>query len=199
MNSNFRIRPLFLALLVSLTVGSISYATLTRFSHPSIVPCTDNWSDNLLLSLALVLLIQIFVAPKILPGYSRIFVAAHALLLIVIVWLGLYPISPLGYATGRIPNLHGFRIIRMSRTSIIQNREVISLPQGSAVGISPLLLAPGSDCKWMSSAGGELDDTSSCDTVYSPPAADFDILRVNIQSSCGLPDSTAQIKVAILP
>jgi hypothetical protein len=61
------------------------------------------------------------------------------------------------------------------------------------------MLAGKFHCDWMSTAGGALDASSSCDMVYIAPDADYDILRVRIRSSCGLPDSIGQIKVYILP
>jgi hypothetical protein len=51
----------------------------------------------------------------------------------------------------------------------------------------------------MSASGGALDDPQSCATVYVPPQADYDILKVSLQPGCGLPRSVGQIKISILP
>jgi hypothetical protein len=54
-------------------------------------------------------------------------------------------------------------------------------------------------CDWSSANGGALDDPQSCDVVYNPPRAEYDILKVSIRPGCGLPNSIGQIKISILP
>jgi hypothetical protein len=108
-------------------------------------------------------------------------------------------LSPLGYSNGSRPNLCSFLIIRANRSSLVGSAEVISLKRGSAMGINLQLVDPTSDCAWISTAGAALDGPFSCDTVYSPPNAEYDVLRLRVRSSCGLPDATGRINVSILP
>ncbi len=184
---------------ISLTVGGICYVTLTYLLHASIIPCTAPWSTNLVLSLTAVLVLQAILSRKILPNQYKAFIAVHALLIPFALWLGLYSISPLGYSTGRIQDLRGFLVIRTNRNVSIENNEMVSLSQGSVVAIQPVMLSGSFDCTWTSAKGGQLDLPSTCDIVYVPPNAEYDILRLRIRSSCGLPDATGQIKVSILP
>lgn len=190
---------LLLSILASLLVVSISYSALNHFSDGGIIPCTEPRAARLVLSLGVGLFAQLVFIHWLGPGYVAAVIAGHLVLMLITFWLGAYAISPLGYSTGQAPNLRGFLIIRSNRSSIIENAEIVSLKRGSAVGINPQLLDPASDCAWISAAGAALDGPFSCDTVYSPPNADYDVLRLRIRSSCGLPDSTGRINVSVLP
>lgn len=190
---------LFLSILAGLFLASISYSVLNRFSDAGIIPCTYPRAERLVLSLGVGWLTQLVFVRWLRAGYVAAVIAGYLLLMLITLWLGTYAISPLGYATGQIPNLRGFLIIRANRSTIVESAETVSLKRGSAVGINPQLLDPASDCAWTSAAGAALDDPFSCDTVYRPPNADYDMLRVRIRSSCGLPDSTGRINVSILP
>lgn len=70
----------------------------------------------------------------------------------------------------------------------------------SIAAIVPVML-PGDQpsCNWFSQHGGALDDATNCETVYAPPAAEYDVLRLSVRSSCGLPNAVGQIKFSILP
>jgi hypothetical protein len=187
------------AICASLLIASTFFFLLNLFQPAQIIPCTNVWADHLILALIITLFLQIFLYPIILHRRYKSFLAVHAFLVLLVIWLGLYPISPLGYSSGRIPNLRGFLMTTANRDTTIANKGIISLQQGSTVIVSPLMLAGKFQCDWMSVADGALDSPTSCNMIYVVPNADFDILRVRIRSACGLPDSIGQIKVSILP
>lgn len=190
---------LLLSILASFLLVLIAHSALNRFSDAGIIPCMDARAERLVFSLGVGLLAPLVFARWLPTGFVAAAIAGHLVLMLVTLWLGAYAISPLGYATGQVPNLRGFQIIRANRSSMIESAEIVSLKRGAAVGINPQLLDPTSDCAWISAAGAALDGPFSCDTVYSPPNADYDVLRLRIRSSCGLPDSTGRINVSILP
>ena len=127
--------------------------------------------------------------------------AACTVLISLALWLGSYQTSPLGFSTGRIPLLRGFRITQAQRGQRdIPLRQVVTLSPGSAIGIDPLLLPVPATCAWASSNGGAFDDPASCDTAYSPgKGATFDVLRVNVRSACGLPSALGDVRIGVLP
>jgi hypothetical protein len=114
-------------------------------------------------------------------------------------WLGTYRFSPL-YAKAKV--LQGFDITLLYREKTrIQSGAVILLGRNSIAAIAPITL-PGDQpsCNWFSRQGGALDDATSCETIYAPPAAaDYDLLQVSVRSSCGLPNAVGQIRFSILP
>ncbi len=195
----FRNRFLSLVIFTDFLFTAISFAALNHFSPAQIIPCTDIWADHLILALILAFASHLVLAPILLPGRHKFFLAVPAALILFIFWLGVYSISPLGYSKGRIPNLRGFFLITASRSFTIANKEIVSLGRGASVSISPLMLAGKFQCDWMSSAGAMFDNPSDCDTTYRVPDADHDILQVHIRSNCGLPDSIGQIKIGVLP
>lgn len=192
-------RLLLLTMLLDLILVSLVFATLNCFSPAGIIPCTEPRAGHLFLALSLGSITQLFFLRSIPSVQFRALLGGQVVLTLMTLWLGVYAISPRGYASGQIPNLRGFLIIRANRSSTVNNNEVVSMRRGSAVGINSLLLDEASQCTWISAAGAALDDPSSCDTAYVPPNADHDILRLRIRSSCGLPDTTGQIRVSILP
>ena len=197
--SRLNTRSLLFAGLISAILVALLYAVFRRFFQASMFPCMEPRAELVALSLGVVFVIQMFLAAKLLPDHYIPFLAGHVVLLLVVFWLGAYAISPLGYSTGQIPNLRGFTIIRAGRSSLLQNNEILSLKAGSAVGIHPRLLDGMTQCMWISAAGAAMDDLSSCNTVYLPPNAEQDVLRVRLRSACGLPDSAGKIRISILP
>lgn len=191
--------PVVIAILVSALLVSLIFTALDRFVPMRVIPCAEPWAGNLILSLLFTALLQLFFARRIPGRRYAVFIAGHFVLILPVLWLGLYAVSPLGYSSGAVPNLRGFEIVRMSRTTVVENNQIVSLVKDSPVGINPLLLDENSRCNWVSSAGAELDGDSDCFLIYNPPGADHDILRLRIRSACGLPDSTARIRIAILP
>jgi len=199
MISAFRVKSFLLAILASLLFTAISFFVLNSFSSTQIIPCTDDWAQNMIFALGFALILQIFLAPKILPSHYRILIAAHAVLILLVLWLGLYPVSPLGYSSGRIPVLRGFSVTTLGRNRFVKTGGIVSLQQGAATGVAPQTLSADFRCSWLSLKGGALDDPNGCETVYVPPNTEYDILRIGIRSSCGLPDFGGQIKISILP
>ena len=131
-------------------------------------------------------------------GY-RFMMVGQTMLICIILWLGSYQFSPL--YTNANPLAHGFDVTVGDREKVnIRSGEIITLGQNSTAVIVPLTL-PGDplSCTWSSQKGGALDDPGSCETIYAPPAADYDVLRLSVRSSCGLPNAVGQIKISILP
>jgi hypothetical protein len=190
---------LLFASLISLILTSLSFSALERFLPAGVFSCMEPRAELLALSLGVSLALQVFLARRLLSGWYFRFLVGHGVLILLAVWLGAYAVSPLGYSTGRIPNLHGFTIIRSGRSSIVLHDEIVSLKAGAAVGIEPLLLDATSKCMWISAAGAAMDDPSSCSTVYEPPNGEHDVLRVRVRSACGLPDAAGRIQISILP
>ncbi len=200
MTSTFRTRSLLLTILASLISTAIFFVTLNHLPSLRIIPCTDNWAQNLIFALIFALVIQIFLVPKILPDHYKSFLAAHAVLVLLTLWFGLFPISPLGYSSGRIPVLRGFVVMTKQKgiTGVPLGGD-ITLGNSAAAAVYPVTVPGDVRCTWMSANAGALDDPHSCNTAYIPPQADYDILKVSIQPGCGLPTSTGQFKISILP
>ena len=188
-----------LAIFASLIFMAIFFGALYAFPSKQFFPCTDDRVQNLILALIFALAIQIILAPRILPRHYKIFLAAHIVVIFLAIWLGVYTISPLGYVSGRTPVLRGFVVMTAQKgiTNIPLNG-VITLGS-SAASMYPITFPTDVRCTWMSVNNGALDDPHSCNTAYIPPQAGYDILRISIQPSCGLPNSTGQFKVNILP
>ena len=168
---------------------------------PQFLPCIHPYSQSIALAIIVLLVIYLVIAVKILPKTGKPAIGAAAAVFFLVLWLGSYPFSPLGFSDGHIPILSGFTVT--TRTKHITNLapgEIVTLASGSPAEIEPvLLLAMNTKCNWSSSNGGTLDSPDTCDLVYIPPQADFDILKIKIRPGCGLPQSTTQIKVSILP
>lgn len=128
-------------------------------------------------------------------------VGVNMFLILLTLWLSSYQFSPLGFSTGRIPVVRGFLLTTFFRSNIkVASGGTITLPGGSDASIHLDTLPVSIHCLWSSAAGAALDDPQSCDTVYSPPnGIARDVLKVNIQADCGLPEVQGQIKVNILP
>lgn len=164
----------------------------------SLVSCTaPGW-----VTVAAILLVLLFVQLIILPRSSvkqyRLFLFVQVVALALSLWLGSYRFSPL-YAKTKV--LQGFDITLLYREKTrIQSGAIVSLGRNSIAAIAPITL-PGDQpsCNWFSQQGGALDDATQCETIYAPPAAEYDILQVSVRSSCGLPNAVGQIKFSILP
>jgi hypothetical protein len=122
----------------------------------------------------------------------------QVVLLAIVFWLGSYRFSPV-YAN--VDVLRGFDVTIGQRPKVtIQSGAIVSLGQNTLAVIVPLTL-PGDtpSCNWASQMGGALDEPTSCETIYAPPSADYDILRLSVRSICGVPNASGQIKISILP
>ena len=168
---------------------------------PLFVPCADPTAQHLGLALFLGLGFQLLAgARRLADRRFRWALAAQAALLLLTIWLGVYPLSPL-FSSGRIPVVQGFSVLTRTRGTVnVASEGVVTLGSGIPAAVQALTLVEGNiHCRWMSTRGGVLDDPQSCATVYVPPPADYDILKVSIQPGCGLPRSVEQIKISILP
>jgi hypothetical protein len=167
-----------------------------RLPLPLFLACTHPFAQRLAPALLVTLVIDILAGLRLLIKRHRIILAvASPGLILLVLWLGYYPWSPLGFSHV----LHGFVVIAGSNTSTIQSGSIITLRSGAVNAIEPIVFPDVISCEWISSYGGALDDPHSCDTVYAAPGSDFDILRVRLQPICNLPPSFGEIKVSISP
>lgn len=191
-------------LLLALSLNTLLVLTLFSLWQvwplPFLFPCTQPQAQSLLLALFAALGFQTLLGAKILPETSRVTLGLTTGLLLLTFWLGFYPLSPLGFSSGRIPVLSGFFVTTRSRLkSTVVPGETISLASGLPAAIEPNLLPVNAKCSWTSVNGGSLDDPQTCDTIYQPPSAEYDILKIRIQPGCGLPETNAQLKISLLP
>ena len=143
---------------------------------------------------------QTILIPKIGWGRTKPALIVLPLLLLLLLWLGSYPFSPLGFSNGRIPVLRGFVITMSLRPSLaIASGEIVTIASGSIIGIRSTTLPVDMSCFWATTNGGEFDDPRTCNTDYSAPPAGFDVLKVDIQPGCHLPNALGEIKITILP
>jgi hypothetical protein len=165
----------------------------------SMIPCTASIVTPLIALLCITLLVQLSFISKYHSKPYWLIMSCQVVLLFMIAWLGSYRFSPL-YTNVKTLDRR-FNIIVDDREEVnIRSGEIVTLGQTSTAVIVPLTL-PGDtvSCNWSSQMGGALDDPNSCETIYAPPAADYDILRLSVRSSCGLSNDVGQIKISILP
>lgn len=164
---------------------------------PPVVPCTALTAQNLGLALCLGLGFQLLAAARFEGGGLRWGIGVHIALILLVVWLGFYPLSPL-VSSGHIPVLRGFTVLTKARGEVnVAPGAVVTIDSGKPAAVQALTLVTDTRCRWMSAQGGDLEDPQSCATVYIPPQAEYDILKVSMQPACGLPHSVAQIKISI--
>ncbi|RPH59243.1 MAG: hypothetical protein EHM81_08595 [Chloroflexi bacterium] len=193
-------RSLLIALGLDALLAIILFAALNRFPIPQFFPCTHPQAQSAVLALCAALALQLTLGAKILAGYSKPALLGATILILLALWLGSYPYSPLGFSSGRIPLLRGFMVTTRSKPRFaLGPGDFFTLTSGSPATIEPVLLVEGAKCSWASLNGGSLDNPEACDIAYDPPQAEFDILKIRIQPSCGLPQSVAQVKISILP
>ena len=189
--------PLLLLASAALTGGLFAgFKTL-----PQLIPCADPTAQSLTLALCITLVLQLLVYARWLGGRFRWVVGAQTALVLLGIWMGFYPISPL-FSSGRIPVLQGFTVITRARGTVnVAPGAIVTLAGGRPAAFQPLTLIDNDNlrCYWTSASGGALDDPQSCATVYFPPQREYDILEVSLQPGCGLPHSEGQIKISILP
>jgi len=124
--------------------------------------------------------------------------AVFAALVALTLWLGSFARSPLNFA--RQPVLRGFTVEKRGRVpQQLLSGEGFSISYSSLAAINLVVQPAKVSCNWVSREGATLDVPDSCDIVYEPPVADFDVLRVRVGSACGLPDSVGYLNVQILP
>ncbi len=128
--------------------------------------------------------------------------AALLVLCIFSLWMGAYGLSPLSYGRGGIPVLSGFRLTRFGlRSYHAATGAIVVTRAGSPMEIEPILLAnAGTDCQWHSDNGGAIDAPSSCDIAYeAPPGVTYDVMHLHVQTDCGLPEISAELRLSIAP
>jgi hypothetical protein len=167
---------------------------------PTIIPCTYPFAQNIALAIIILWIFQAILIPKTGRARSRPALIVLPLLLLLFLWIGSYQFSPLGFSNGRIPVLRGFVITRSLRPPVaIASGDIVTITGGSIIGIRSTTLPVASSCFWASANGGAFDDPRMCNTDYSAPPADFDVLKVAIQPGCHLPNTLGEIKIAVLP
>lgn len=193
--------PFVVTLLVNAALAGALFIAFNALPLPSILPCTHPVAQSLVRALGVMLILHLLAGVRILSKRARLtFAVIETALILSALWLGSYPFSPFGFTDGRIPVLSGFTVTtRIKGTFGIMPGEVITLGSGSPAYIKPVTLPVDTKCDWSSARGGALDATQLCDTVYVPPQADYDILRISIRPGCGLPQTVGQIKISILP
>ena len=189
-----------IAISASVLLTLILFAVFNALAIPLFLPCVHPVSQTAILALGCAAILQMGIGPKILPGTTGRAVGITVALILLVFWMGSYPFSPLGFADGRIPVLRGFLLTTHSMAGAeVAPGEIVTLSSGSAASIEPLLLVGDVECTWSSVNQGVLDNPNDCTIAYRPPQAEYDILKVRIQPACGLPGSSAQIKISILP
>lgn len=155
------------------------------------------------LELGILAALVVFLAAAVLlrRRHSWMLFAAWLLPIALVVWLGSYSLSPLGFSTGRIPLVSGFWITRSQRPQLwLRPQQVVNVAEGSAMGIQTVLLPGPVSCIWAASNGGSFEDPLSCDTAYMAGQNEaFDVLRVDVRSACGLPSAVAELHISVLP
>lgn len=188
----------FVPLLLASTALTCGLFALFQSIAP-LIPCTDPTGQSLGLALCVGLGFQLLAGMWRLGKRALWLLGVEAALLLLTVWLGFYPVSPL-FAGGRIPVLQGFNVMTRARGTVkIAPGGVVTLGSGSPAEVRALTLVTDLRCTWMSTRGGALDDPQSCVTDYVPPQSEYDILKVSLQPGCGLPRSVGQVKISILP
>jgi len=167
---------------------------------PTIIPCIYPFAQNLALAIIMLWIFQTILIPKTGWGRAKPALIVLPLLLMLLLWFGSYPFSPLGFSTGRISVLRGFEVTRsLQPPRTIASGKIVTVADGSVMGIRPITLPVDRSCFWASAKGGAFDDPRTCDTVYFAPAEEYDILKIDIQPGCHLPNLQGEIKFSILP
>jgi len=194
-------RPAAIPFLINLGLSAVLFAAFHFLPLPAWLPCTDPLAEDAILAIGLAAAIQTF-ALKSYRARGQLWVLGLDVgLIALLLWLGIYPISPLGFSSGRIPIGRGFVLTRSLRPDVdITSGEQINVVRGSVIAIKTVTLPVGRHCFWLSTKGGALDDSGDCDIDYMPPAdSNFDLLKVLIQPACHLAEVQENLKVVILP
>jgi hypothetical protein len=193
-------RPFLVWTYVDLMVAGILMVIFNAVLHLNIIPCTAPLAQNLILSILAPLVAQVILIYCSGLFHNRVVLIIPLFILILILWLGAYQFSPLGYSTGSIPILEGFIITRPNRSSInIRSRAIVTISIDSVMEIQPVTSVADGTCYWVAANGGGIDDPRNCDIAYQPPqAADVDTLNILFQPGCHLPNAHGDIKISVL-
>jgi|GEM_PF-1809059 len=190
-----------ISFLVNLALFVILFAGFYFLPLPQFFPCTYPLAEKFILTFCIAFVVQYLAFKSYqIPGYLWIAGMGIGLILLAL-WLGSYPLSPLGFSSGRISIAQGFVLTRSMRPDAhIASGETINIVSGSTIAIRTVTLPIGKNCFWFSTKHGSFDDPRSCDIAYMPPTdSDFDLLKVLIQPSCHLPEVQENIKLIVLP
>jgi hypothetical protein len=173
----------------------------TALPLPALIPCAYPPAQSIAFALCVSLVLHLLLIRRISVTRSQPVILGYALLLVLAFWLGSYPLSPLGFASGRIPVLKGFKITRFGRPELsIASGQIVTIAGNSITEIQPITLPVDRTCTWVSAKGGALDEPRNCDVAYfSPGGAISDTLRLLVQPGCHLPNSVGEIRFSILP
>lgn len=164
----------------------------------SMIPCTAPIVTPLVAMLSIAVMAQLIFLRRNSSKRYKLFLLIQIMLLAAILGLGSYRVSPL---FSDIKILRGFNVTVRDRPDVkIESGEIITIGKDGIAAIVPLTL-PGNtiSCNWSSKNGGALDEAASCELIYAPPLADYDILRLSMRSSCGFSAAVGEIKFSILP
>ena len=194
--------PVGLFLLNLLLAGGL-FILFYRLHVPLGLSCTYPLTGSTLIALGVPLILNVAAAILWRKTWFKLLQLSLLLLAglcLMTVWLGSYPYSPLDFSRGNFSVLQGFLITRQGWVDQrVTSGDILVLQSGSLAGISLLSDLPDMECQWTSLNGGAWDDPGSCDTAYSVPFADYDILTVRIVPGCKLPPLRGQLKISIMP
>lgn len=166
------------------------------------IPCVAAPFGSTAIACGFVLILDLTILPKMGIGYLKMAALLVSILGLLSVWLGLYPVSPLGFGRNGRSVIEGFRITRYGwPPGFVGLGEMVTVNAGAAVEIEPIpMVGVHMACQWESGAGGAFDDPDNCDVAYVAPAnRTFDYLHVLARPSCGLPEFDAELKASIEP
>jgi hypothetical protein len=152
---------LFVILANGMSIGALLFFFNT-LPIPMLIPCIYPLSQSLAFALSASLFIHVFAINRNWLMRLKPIILIYLLLVLLILWLGSYPYSPLGFSTGCIPVLRGFIMTRFGRPALsITSGEIMTIAGDSITEIIPITLPVDLTCIWVSTNGGTLDDPRS--------------------------------------
>jgi hypothetical protein len=191
---------IFVILANGMSIGALIFFFNT-LPIPTLIPCIYPLSQRLAFALSTSLFIHVFMINRIWLMRPKPIILIYLFLVVLILWLGSYPFSPLGFSTGHIPVVRGFIMTRFGRPALsIASGGILTMSGDSITEIKPITLPVDMTCIWVSTNGGALDDPKSCDTAYlSPGGVAYDRLKLLVQPACHLPNAHGVIRISIQP
>ena len=187
--------------LADLGLFAILFAGFYFLPIPQLLPCAYPLAEKSVLAFCIALLILIFAFKKISFAARSFLTGINIVLSALILWLGIYSISPLGFSSGRIPLVQGFVLTQSMRPDVrVSSGNTINVIAGAPIALQVVTIPVARNCTWVSAKNGSMDDPASCDIAYKPPAnSDFDLLKVLVQPACQLPEAQENIRIDVLP
>lgn len=188
----------FLWLFVNLLFASGLVLLFQFLQIPSLIACIHPFAKTVLYALGITLALDFLSAIYLRQDWfaqMRWSLIVLMTLASLAFWLGSYSHSFLP-----LSNWHGFLVTEQGRNSErLDSNDVLVVTAGSPVMLTLLTDFPPASCHWTSLHHGDLEDFNNCDNIYSAPAAENDILSIQVIQGCGLSAIHKQIKVSILP